>query len=364
MERKEFKWLAGTLGLFVIALFFLFSASWRNSEARSPMEDWLTVSMPRPIKEMILGFSLSGRNIKRELEMVAQAKKTEVKADAKKSASPTKAAVDKGTASQKRASLLREAVRRRQEQIFRARIVRESERYRRMLNQKKQAYYTEEDRGPAREFKKSSDNGNGNVNQVEQEEEKEKMDSAAWRSLVLTQPTTANVQKMIQAFQNNEIDSETYFEIVESLVKDNSEEKRKMGLWALTSVAHSTGFTMASHTVAEVDAESQKKLNDYMYSYNNARTLSILDEVLRAQDTVAATAAAQVITQAVEKLKAGAGSTKTDVRAGRAQSQTLTLATYQRLIPTLQWLSTKSGNTLSQWAQTLLSQLRSNTSAA
>lgn len=363
MERTEFKWLAGALGTVMVVMLFLFSSAWRSPSSRNPLEDWLTVSMPRPIKEMILGFSLSGRNIKRELELVAQAKKTADNKNAKKNDSGTKAAVDKGSAKKTAQQKAQAEARRRQELAFRARIIEESERYRRRLLQ---AQYNQAEEQNYARAQQANTTKNANTNQTEKEKEEEKMDAAAWKSLVLAQPTVENVQKMIQAFQSGELEAQAYYEIVESLVKDNSEDKRKMGLWALTSSVHVKGFTLASHLVSEVDSTSQQKLNDYLYSYNNTRSLTVLDQVLRSSDAVATAAAASVISQAIDKLKAGQSVASQDVRAGRtqSQSQTLTLDSYQKLIPTLQWLITKTGSTLSQWAQNLLSQLRSNTSPA
>lgn len=367
MERTEVKWLAGTIGLLVIIMFFIFSNSVQSSGARRSLEDFLTVSMPRPIKEMILGFTLAGRTIKREIETTADTSAISKNENAKANpGSATKAVIDKGQAAKRKAAAAR-AARLAQEREFRARIVAESERYRRFL-QDQELFKNSNARENSEELaggKYKNKNANNVVQADETDNQDNKLDPAAWKSLVLAQPTTANVQKMIQAYLAGDLDAQTYYEIVDTLMKDNSEDKRKMGLWALTSTYHGTAFSMASNFMQEADTDTQKRLNDYMYSYNRAQSLGILDQVLQSSDSVAANMAAQVITKAVESLKVGQ-QTVSGQRSGRQQTQgqALTLSSYQRFIPTLQLLATRTGSELSQWAQNLLSQLRSNTSAA
>lgn len=364
MERTELKWLTGGLGLLVVAMLFLFSHSLWPTSARRNLEDFLTISMPRPIKEMIMGFSLADRNVIRNLEVVAQ--KASAKKTQKNPGNTTKAMSDKG---KKRAQDLKKAWAdyHARQRAFRMRIVQESERYRRSLSKNPSVISEQQpeyDPYSNNEFKEKESAPKA----TENDKDKETLDASAWKSLVLSQPSQENVQKMIQAFAKGQIDAQTYYEIVETLMKDNSEEKRRMGFWALTSSAHEQGFTLAAHLAADASSGYQSRLKDYLYGYNRNQTLSILDQVLRGQDAVAASAAAQVIQQAITKLKAGqpvVGGT-TDIRGNRVQtqSQTLNLASYQRFIPTLQWLSTSQGNTLSQWAQNILSQLRTTSTPA
>jgi len=361
MERQELRFIAGSVGTVVLAMFMIFSSSWTGSTRTKLLDDGFTISMPRPLKEMLLGFSLAHRTVKREVEALPK-KTMEKKAQNPAGKGSTKAAVDRGAALKQSREKAIQAARQYQEQIFRARIVQESERFRRQLEERQR--YEQEALGSPLVNRSNSDQQNPNADQRPGEEDKR--DAAAWKSLVLAQPTPENVRQMVQAFQSGELDAESFYDIVEILMKDNSESKRNVGFWALSSTSHQKGFELAAQLSAEGDAALQPRLNEYMYNYNNPRTLGILDQVLRSSNPVAAAAAAQVITRAVDRLRAGQPPGNPDQRGNRAQSpgQTLTLSSYQRLIPTLQWLSTRSGTPLSQWAQNLLSQLRSNTSPA
>lgn len=371
MERTELKWLTGGFGLLVLAMLFLFSQSLtsksNSSEARRVIEELMTVAMPRPIKEMIAGFSLADRNVTRQLVttgnkgMPGYNKSMNAAANAKKAAATAKK--KKPSKKDNRKAWAEYYAR---QEAFRARIIAESERYRQTLIEQANEKMAQDYQEYNAYIQKKAEAKKVVKGEEQVEDEKETLDPAAWKSLVLDQPTAENVQKMLKAFQSGELDAQTYFEIVETLARDNNEERRKMGMWALTSTFHPQAFALASHLAAEGDATSQKQLKDYMYGYNRPQTLAHLDQILRSQDMVAATAAADVITRAIEKLRTGQPPVANEGRGGRVtpQGQTLTLASYQRFIPTLQWLSTNQGNTLAQWAQNILSQLRTTPTPA
>lgn len=368
MERNEFKWIAGIAVVFILIL-FTFLQPLRTDKRGMNLDEWLTVSMPRPIKEMILGFSLEGRSVRRELEMVVSAQKLTAPAMVKKdSKAATQAAVDKGAQKKKQERLAKakQAEERfqkaLQERAFRMRVVQEAERYRKSLyaQMQREAYRQVEEAGGGRI------KNNIPASDVPDKKEEDHMTASAWRNLVFSQPSRDNIEKMVQAYHEGKIDEDAFYDIVAALIKDNSIEKQKMGVWALTSSASFQGFSMAAHMAAtESNAAEKKVLTDYMYNYNRVQTLGYLDQALRSADPVVSAAAAQAITQAVDKLKAGqqlSGQGRGS-RTDQQQQSTLSLTTYKRFVPTLQWL-VSSTNSLSQWAQSLLSQLQSNTSPA
>ncbi len=371
MDRNEMKWMTGAVVIVAVALFFLMSNSMPSSGVSRSLEEILTVSMPRPIKDMILGFTLEGRNIKRELIVEAEKAAAVAQNKLQDPGPSTRGTVDRGRqAASRRAAM--EKARQAQEKAFRARIIEESERYKRHLQMQERLYQAQRDlehdlsNGAQRPDRKSQQKTADNTNQRDDQEPK-KRDPSAWKSLVLAQPTPTNVQEMIEAYVAGDLDAQTYYEIVESLMTDNSEEKRKMGMWALTSTYHSKAFVLASHAIPESEPETQKRLNDYLLSYNRMASLGYLDEVLKSNDSISALAAADVITQGIEKVKSNEpGAVAPTQRGFRSQNpgDTLSLSSYNRFIPTLQMLVTRPGSTLSQWAQNLLSQLRKNSTPA
>lgn len=367
MESTNTKWFAAGIGMLIITLLFSFTQSLKTADSTS-LDEILKIAMPRPVKEFILAFSLEGRNIIREIEEGVTGKPALAK---KPKGSATKAAVDKGQKAKisaaKAAARRRAQLNERRRKAFQARVIEQAERYRQSL--RAQAISQEYD-AYVDEYNTWNKTKAQNVNGQEKEnKEPQKKTSAEWKSLILTQPNQANLEVMIKALPAGEIELDTYLEISEALIKDNSQDKRRMGVWALTSVYRQEAFVMAAHIIPETDTATQKLLNDYIYSYNRAQTLGVFDQVLKSQDAVAATAAAESITKAIQQLKAGSADNKNSNErnngsrtGGRVQQ--LTLNSYQRLIPTLKFVANKNLNNLSQWAQNMLSQLQTMTTTA
>lgn len=374
MESNKTRLFAAGAGVLAIMLMFSVTQTLKTAQNSKSFDDFLNISMPRPIKDFMLGFSLEGRNVIREVEgnLLGQ---TVVKKLKKKSAdSGTKALVDKGQkakAASVAAARSRSQLNEQRRKAFQARVIEQAERYRQSLRAQAPSEVDSREDSDYNSFKTPKNSTTATPENKEKEKNGDALTAAEWKSLVLTQPTEDNVQKMIKALPANEIEMETYLEITEALLKDNSQEKRRMGVWALTSVYKQEAFTFAAHIAPDTDAATQKLLNDYMYNYNRTQTLGILEQVLKSQDSVGAAAAAQSITKAIENLKATptpqqVSNDRSGSRAGgiSQQVQQLTLSSYKRLIPTLKIVADRNINNLSQWAQNLLSQLQTAVTTA
>ena len=368
MENRNTTLIAAVLTVAIIMLLFSFTYTLKTTDGSTVIDEALTVSMPRPVTEMLLGFSLEGRSIIREIEAaVVGIPAIAKKADKKPTANATKAIADKGkkptmTPAQAAAARLRTQLNEQRRKAFQARVIEQADRYRESLRLKaeERAYTDLENELGWLADQKTKTANNGNPDKDE-EANPDKLTAAEWKSLILAQPTEANVQKMIKAVNTGGIEVDTYLEISEALIKDNSQDKRRMGVWALTSIYRHEAFTSAAHLAAETDATTKKLLIDYMYNYNRAQTLGIFDHVLKASDTVAAAAAAEAISKAIQNIQSASnqnGSQRNGSRNSSGSVQQLTMSSYKRLIPTLQFVVAKNLNNLSQWAQTLISQLQ------
>ena len=373
MESNNSKWIAAGLSLSAIMLMFSVTQTLKTDPNAGFLDEILKVSMPRPIKEMLLGFSLEGRNIIREIDagVFASPLKNII---GKPTGSATKAGVDKPAKAKTTAATAAAKARAQQNEqrrkAFEARVVEQAERYRQSLRAQAPSgtYYDYEAEYNLKKNSKSTNTGDTTT----KEKEVDKKTAGEWKSLVLSQPTDAHIQEMVKALPLGEIELDTYLEITETLIKDNSQDKRQKGLVALSAVYRQEAFVMASHLATETDTATQKLLTDYMYNYNRTQTLGVLDSVLKSTDAIAAAAAAQSITKAIQNIQANnTSASQTGGTGGRANGsrsggtvQQLTISSYQRFIPTLKFVMAKNLNNLSQWAQNLLSQLQTGTTTA
>ena len=372
MESNNSKWIAAGLALSAIMLMFSVTQTLKTDSNVGFLDEVLKVSMPRPIKEMLLGFSLEGRNIIREIDAGVFTKPLLKKIDVKPTGISTKALVDKGAKSKANTTAAATAERAKlyeqRRKAFEARVIEQADRYRQSLRAQAPSGTYEDYEADINVKKKSA---TPNVTDTKTEEA-DKRTSGEWKSLVLSQPTVAHIQEMIKALPTGDIEIDTYLEITETLIKDNSQDKRQKGLLALNAVYRQEAFVMASHLAVDTDTATQKLLSDYMYNYNRTQTLSVLDSVLKSADAVAAASAAQSITKAIQNIQANTTANQS-TRTGGSRSRTgstggtvqqLTINSYQRFIPTLKIVMAKNLNNLSQWAQNLLSQLQSGTTTA
>ncbi|MFN9066984.1 MAG: hypothetical protein ACK5V3_07130, partial [Bdellovibrionales bacterium] len=200
----------------------------------------------------------------------------------------------------------------------------------------------------------------------EDQPEKEKLTADQWKSLVLSQPSQENILRLVEALKKDEIDNVSFIEIATTLIRDNSEEKKKLGVMALTASLSVESFSAAVKLQGSLSGSLQKIVQDYLFSYNRIQGIAILDQALKSSDIEVRTAAADMISRAVTAIRSGqplfSSSTGRGSR-GEASSST-TLDSYRRLLPTLQWLMTNPNLGLTQWAQSLLSQLQSSSTPA
>ncbi len=369
MDRSFLNAVIGVIAIFVFGAFLMLKPS-DPKQYSEKFQEIFTVNMPRPIKEFLSGFSMEDRVVTR---LVIDPDK---KVEPKKAIVPgsgvngTQAAVDtKKTKAEKQ----KQDLRRRQylqkqasEQAFKMRIVQESERYRRELIKRN----FEQSQNDTIEMNPSYASGK-KVNlapeafEPDAQEEKEVLTADQWKSLILSQPTRENAQRLVEAFQKNEIDLESYLQIAESLIQDNSEEKKRIGIWALTATTSVQSFSMAVKLNSTMSPANQKVLKDYLFSYNRPQALGSLEQALRSPDAQVRTLAAQMITEAVDKIKAGESLFSNASRSQRPEGSAVSsLAAYRRLVPTLQWLVSNPNSGLILWAQGLLSQLQSSTTPA
>jgi hypothetical protein len=369
MERS---FINAMIGIVAIALFLSFLIlKPQEQKAASFVDEILTVNMPRPVKDFLLGFSLEGRKIIREIEDLNANQKVKKATQTESAKNGTKAAVEtkKTAAEKKRDENRRREYLAKQAEIrnFRLRVVQESDRYRKELVRRELDKLNRESQlleQSAGEFRKQSNSPE--KFEPEDQPEKEKLTADQWKSLVLSQPTQENILRLVNALKMDEIDNLSFIEIATTLIRDNSEEKKKLGVMALTSSLSVESFSSAVKLQSSLTGSLQKTIQDYLFSYNRLQGIVILDQALKSSDVEVRTAAADMISRAVTAIRSGqplfSNSTGRGSR-GEASSST-TLNSYRRLLPTLQWLVTNPNLGLTQWAQGLLSQLQSTSTPA
>lgn len=202
---------------------------------------------------------------------------------------------------------------------------------------------------------------NNNTTTATTPENKETMSAAQWRSLVVGQPTKANVSKLIEAFNNKEVDAGTLYLIMNDLMQSTNAETQSMGLLIGQSVPSLRSFSIVSTNYDRLDANVKKNADTYMATYMQSSRLSILALALQSEDNQVVLHAAQVMVAGLEKVKNGQTNTGTDSRyeSGRGIVASGTGKNYTQFVAILQNLITSGDSTIVGLAQNALTQIQS-----
>lgn len=185
-----------------------------------------------------------------------------------------------------------------------------------------------------------------------------------WKKIFSTTPTQQAMKEFVQAYYEQKVPEDLYFDIVRDLLKSQNEQNQDLGLYGLRSVYTNRSFYEAVQM--ESFPEIQKKqtlataMENYMLSFNHSSRLSILDASLKSKVMPVVLKAVHVISAGVTKIKSG----ETFSESRDQRNQTVSLASYQKFIPTLKSLEQSNDPEVSQAASSILTQIQSSANVA
>ncbi|MNS53034.1 hypothetical protein D3C72_857770 [compost metagenome] len=199
----------------------------------------------------------------------------------------------------------------------------------------------------------------GEISQPKKEEkDKDKLSPGQWRSLIASEPTQANVSKLIQAYSAGEIDEASYLAIVGDLFASNKSESQALGIYAVNYVYSPRAFGMVTTNMDKLDSTNKAQAEGYLMAYTKGSRLNLLASALQSSSAAVVTKAAQVVIAGYEQAKSGSP-TSTDPRDGRGNSGTSTsLAAYSRFVPIFQSLAQSNDAGIANLANSALGQLQ------
>ncbi|MGZ3773666.1 MAG: hypothetical protein ACXVCY_15170 [Pseudobdellovibrionaceae bacterium] len=200
------------------------------------------------------------------------------------------------------------------------------------------------------------------VAQQDNKDGKNTLDGNQWRALLMAQPTKDNVDKMIAAYSNKEIDDQTFYSIVIDLFRSNKPEVQGYGLMAVESAYNVKSFSVTAQYYDQLAPEVQKKAHAYLLSYGVSGRLPILLGAIQSQDVVVVNAAAQVVMDGYKKAKGGV-SIAADPRASRGDVTVNTVSSYSKFVPVLQQLAHSHDASIANIATSVLNEIQSTVAA-
>lgn len=201
-------------------------------------------------------------------------------------------------------------------------------------------------------------NNDGGPAPTDSKDKKNTMDGNQWRVLLMAQPTKENVNKLIEAYSNNEVDDQTFYGIVTDLFRNNKPEVQSYGLTAVKSAYNVKSFTVTTQYYDQLAPEVQQQAHLYLMSYGVGGRLPILLTALQSSDAEVVSVAAQVVMEGHKKAKDGVSSA-TDPRASRGDVMVNTVSSYTKFVPVLQHLSHSQDASIASVATSALNEIQS-----
>ncbi|MGZ3770759.1 MAG: hypothetical protein ACXVCP_06215 [Bdellovibrio sp.] len=196
----------------------------------------------------------------------------------------------------------------------------------------------------------------------DQKDKKNTLNANQWRALIMAQPTKENVAKLVEAYNQKEVDDQTFYTIVTDLLRNNKSEVQSYGLAALKSVYNEKSFAVTAKYYDQLSPELQPQAHNYLLSYGVSGRLPFLISALQSSDADVVEAAAQVVMDGHKKAKGGTNAI-VDPRASRGDVMLNTVSTYSKFIPVLQHLTQSQDANIASLATTVLNEIQTPVAA-
>lgn len=188
---------------------------------------------------------------------------------------------------------------------------------------------------------------------------KNALSGSQWRALVLAQPTTENVNRLVQAYKNKEVGDNIFYMIVADLFRDNKVETQKLGLLAVKSSYGVKSFSVTAQYFDQLAPEVQEMATQYLMSYAVTSRLPVLMETLESSNATVVATATQVVIEGYQIAKNGIFPEQ-DPRAVRGDIVRNSSSSYSRFLPIFQLLALSRDVLIAELANTALSQIQNS----
>lgn len=183
-----------------------------------------------------------------------------------------------------------------------------------------------------------------------------------WRSLLSSQPTKENVNKLLAAYMGGTVDSSTFYEIVTDLLKNNKSDTQALGLYAVNYVYSGQSFAVVAANYDQLTSENQTTAHTYLMGYATAARLAALTGALSSSSADVVEMALQVVISGYQSAKSGSTTvTTSDTRSrGNTATSSNTVSDYTNttLVKRLQALAKSSDSAIASLASSALNQIQ------
>jgi hypothetical protein len=193
----------------------------------------------------------------------------------------------------------------------------------------------------------------------EKKEKAEQRSAEQWRSLLNAQPTRENMDKMIAAYNQGEITSEGYYQVIDDLLKSQKSETQGVAVYGLNKTPSGKSFVVLAQHYESLNADVKTTAQQSMMTYSQASRVDALGQALSSGNSKVVFYAFQVLQRGISSGSGTTGGTTASGRGARSGNQGSQGQgnRYTRLIPIIQRLVASQDVQVAELATQVLSQL-------
>lgn len=187
-----------------------------------------------------------------------------------------------------------------------------------------------------------------------------------WEARLLTKPDADETKQFIKLYNQDQVSSSIFYQIVQKMLADKRTDMRKLGILCAGSTPSVTSFQLLATAYSTESDSGVKSYEDgFLALYSDLGNLPVLQKVLssNAQAAVTTQALQRLQTAATRYLSAG-GTTTPPTGQPSAQSAARNATYFQRFVSILQNLGKSSNTTIVAEAQQTLTSLQNLLAAA
>lgn len=341
MDMKENKFKI-FIGLLVVVIFgCLFQAFKGKSKTNMLLVSSIKYEMPRPSSNLPSEFSLNDREIDYDYQNKLNSAEVQAKKETKDKDGKVKD-VAKKTAKKDDAKKKKKTAKKKNNK--------------KTTDNENTAETDQREASPL--FAPAQQNPNGSNLQAAQnppaEEvlpDEEERSAQQWRSLLSAQPTIENMDKLLRAYNQREVDDAEFYVIIEDLFKSQKSENQKVGFHGLRTVQSAKSFSLLSEYYENFNPDTKPQATQLMASYGSSARLDILAQAMRSPNPKTALFAVNVAQMSLSSARQN----PRDVRAGGGSRNA---RKYAVLLPALLQLQQSGSPEVAGIAGQLYSQLQ------
>jgi len=204
-----------------------------------------------------------------------------------------------------------------------------------------------------------------NQNTAETQAKSNKKTVAEWQALLLSAPTAESLSQLLSAFRKNELTMAEYQALAQTLLSQESDQSKALGLMALRAVPSLESLSQLVYLDVSANASFSAYVQQSINAYLMPQNIQYLNSALSSLDRVLISKSLVLLNENLSRFLQGDLSNLSEARNLRdGRVAVFSIEDYRSLIPALQQLGASPDSELSGLAQQVAAMIQTTNNVA